>query len=108
MDFQELDMAKNKATIKKEIEKLSFEQAIDELTAIVGQIEAGQVPLQESLELYEKGMMLKNHCQAFLRDAEKRINELTEQAENDQDEPDDVLEDEESEEKAEGDEDALF
>jgi exodeoxyribonuclease VII small subunit len=45
---------------KNGIDKLSFEEAIKELTSIVGKIEQGQIPLQDSLEQYEKGMALSN------------------------------------------------
>ena len=64
---------------KKEIEKMSFEDAIKELTSIVGKIELGQVPLQDSLEQYEKGMALIKHCRTILQKAEKRIDKITEE-----------------------------
>ena len=49
-------MAGQKA--KKDFSKLSFEEAIKELTAIVGRIEQGQIALEDSLQQYEKGMGL--------------------------------------------------
>ena len=64
---------------KKEIEKMSFEDAIKELTSIVGKIELGQVPLQDSLEQYEKGMALIKHCRTILQKAEKRIDKISNQ-----------------------------
>ena len=64
---------------KKEIEKMSFEDAIKELTSIVGKIEQGQVPLQDSLEQYEKGMALIKHCRTILQKAEKRIDKISNQ-----------------------------
>ena len=64
---------------KKEIEKMSFENAIKELTSIVGKIEQGQVPLQDSLEQYEKGMALIKHCRTILQKAEKRIDKISNQ-----------------------------
>jgi exodeoxyribonuclease VII small subunit len=64
---------------KKDIEKMSFEDAIKELTSIVGKIEQGQVPLQDSLEQYEKGMALIKHCRTILQKAEKRIDKITEE-----------------------------
>jgi len=69
-------MAKGKQ--KSDIEKLSFEEAIKELTSIVGKIEQGQIPLQDSLEQYEKGMALIKHCRAILQKAEKRIEKISE------------------------------
>jgi exodeoxyribonuclease VII small subunit len=61
---------------------LSFEHAIDQLNQIVSRIEQGQVPLQESLEQYEKGMTLIQHCRGILQDAEKRIEQISAQNES--------------------------
>ena len=63
---------------KDSIEKLNFEQAIKELTAIVGKIEQGQIPLQDSLDQYERGMALIKHCREILQKAEKRIEKISE------------------------------
>jgi len=62
---------------KNDIEKLSFEEAIKELTGIVSRIEQGQIPLQDSLEQYEKGMTLIKHCRSILERAEKRIEKIS-------------------------------
>jgi exodeoxyribonuclease VII small subunit len=64
---------------KDKADSLSFEQAIDQLNQIVSKIEQGQVPLQESLEQYEKGMKLIQYCRGILQDAEKRIEEIATQ-----------------------------
>jgi len=74
-------MAKNEK--KNDIGKMSFEEAIKELTDIVGKIEQGKIPLQDSLEQYEKGMALIKHCKSILEKAEKRIEKISkeEQAE---------------------------
>ena len=67
------------ATEKKDnVEKMSFEDSIKELTAIVSKIEQGEIPLQQSLEQYEKGMSLIKHCRDILQKAEKRIEKITE------------------------------
>ncbi|HUT29322.1 MAG TPA: exodeoxyribonuclease VII small subunit [Sedimentisphaerales bacterium] len=63
---------------KSDIENLTFEQAIRELTGIVSQIEQGQIPLADSLEQYEKGMALIKHCRGILQQAEKRIEKISE------------------------------
>ena len=63
---------------KDDISKLNFEQAIKELTSIVGKIEQGEIPLQDSLTQYERGMALIKHCQNILRTAEKRIEKISE------------------------------
>jgi len=69
-------MAKNKS--QNDISKLSFEQAIKELTSIVEKIEQGEIPLQDSLAQYEKGMALIKHCRTILAKAEKRIEKISE------------------------------
>ncbi len=60
-----------------DISKLSFEEAIKELGSIVGKIEQGEIPLQDSLTQYERGMSLIQHCQAILKKAEKRIEKIS-------------------------------
>jgi len=68
-------MAKNKS--QSDISKLSFEQAIKELTGIVEKIEQGKIPLQDSLTQYEKGMALIKHCRTILQKAEQRIEKIS-------------------------------
>jgi exodeoxyribonuclease VII small subunit len=63
---------------KDDIGGLSFEESIKELTDIVGKIEQGEIPLQDSLEQYEKGMTLIKHCRDILQKAEKQIEKITE------------------------------
>jgi exodeoxyribonuclease VII small subunit len=62
---------------KNDISKMSFEEAIKELTNIVSKIEQGKIPLQDSIEQYEKGMALIKHCKEILQKAEKRIEKIT-------------------------------
>ena len=76
-------MAKNEE--KSDITKLSFEEAIKTLTDIVTKIEQGQIPLEQSLDQYEKGMGLIRHCRGILQDAEKRIDKITRQQGTDAD-----------------------
>ena len=71
---------------KGNISKLSFEEAIKELTNIVGKIEQGRIPLQDSLQQYEKGMSLIQHCRGILQKAETRIEKISKAAEQDEDE----------------------
>ncbi len=68
-------MAKNEQ--KKELGKMSFEETIGELTEIVAKIEQGQIPLAESIEQYEQGMVLIKHCREILARAEKRIEKIS-------------------------------
>ena len=62
---------------KDELTKLTFEEAIGQLKEIVGKIEQGEIPLQDSLEQYEKGMALIKHCRTILQKAEKRIEKIS-------------------------------
>lgn len=62
---------------KNDISKMSFEQTIGELTSIVSKIEQGQIPLQDSLQQYERGMVLIKHCREILGKAEKRIEKIS-------------------------------
>jgi exodeoxyribonuclease VII small subunit len=66
---------------KTDVEKFSFEEAIKELTNIVGKIEQGQIPLQDSLEQYEKGMALIKQCRTILQKAEERIEKISKEEE---------------------------
>lgn len=70
---------------KNDIGELSFEEAITGLTDIVGKIEQGQIPLQDSLEQYEKGMALIKHCRTVLQNAEERIEKITKEGEGEKD-----------------------
>jgi len=72
-------MAKNEA--KNDITKLSFEEAIKELTGIVSKIEQGQISLQDSLQQYERGMALIKQCRTILQQAEKRIEKISQEKE---------------------------
>jgi len=63
------------ATIK------DFEAAIAELEGIVKKLEEGDLPLEKSLELYERGVQLSRFCHARLEDADRRIVVLNERGE---------------------------
>jgi exodeoxyribonuclease VII small subunit len=84
-------MAQKKKNKKNETLDISFEQAIEDLTGIVNKIETGQVSLADSLEQYEKGMAMIKHCRGILLDAEKRIEQIAgneDQEETDEDDAD--------------------
>jgi exodeoxyribonuclease VII small subunit len=55
---------------------LSFEAAMRELEEIVGALEKGNVDLDKSIALYERGEVLKKHCDALLKSAEARIEKI--------------------------------
>lgn len=73
------------ATIKsfegKDFEAKDFEAAIAELESIVKKLEEGELPLEQSLALYERGVQLSRFCHARLEDAERRIEILNERGE---------------------------
>lgn len=54
----------------------TFETSLAELEQIVGKLEGGDLPLEESLELFEKGIKLSRECRASLANAERRIEIL--------------------------------
>ena len=58
-----------------------FEAAIAELEATVKRLEEGELPLEKSLELYERGVQLSRYCHARLEEAERRIEILDERGE---------------------------
>jgi exodeoxyribonuclease VII small subunit len=57
----------------KPIEGMSFEEAMAALEQVVGALERGEVPLEQSIALYERGAALKAHCAAKLKDAEEKV-----------------------------------
>ncbi len=54
----------------------SFEEAMVELEEIVGKLEEGDVPLEESIRLFQEGMKLSKRCHNKLQDVEKQMDEL--------------------------------
>lgn len=60
----------------KGIEKLSFEDALAELEQIVSRLESGQVNLEDSIEIYERGSALKAHCEEKLKTAKEKIEKI--------------------------------
>ena len=61
---------------EKDISKMSFEEALKALEEVVGQLEGGQVPLEQSIALYERGDALKKHCEARLGEAELKVQKI--------------------------------
>lgn len=70
-------MAEAETPVPPEIAEMSFEQAMAELEQIVRSLEGGQVDLARSIEAYERGALLKRHCESKLREAEARIERIT-------------------------------
>jgi exodeoxyribonuclease VII small subunit len=59
-----------------EVGTLSFEAALKELEGIVARLEQGQVDLEDSIVLYERGQALKAHCESKLKAAESRLEKI--------------------------------
>ena len=58
------------------ITALSFEDALKELESIVAELESGQAPLERSIERYQRGALLKAHCEARLEQARLKIETI--------------------------------
>ena len=59
------------------IADMSFEDALGELETIVRSLESGSAPLEDSITSYERGVALKKHCEAKLRNAQEKIEKIT-------------------------------
>lgn len=60
-----------------DIKEMTFERALKELEAIVGRLERGDVDLEESIAIYERGEALRDHCDRLLKAAEAKVEKLT-------------------------------
>jgi exodeoxyribonuclease VII small subunit len=65
------------AAIPDDIRKMTFEQALKELEQIVGKLERGDVELEPSIALYERGEALKAHCENKLKSIEAKVEKIT-------------------------------
>jgi len=66
-----------KAAAERPVARLSFEDALKELESVVGRLESGDVPLDESIALYARGDTLRRHCDDKLKAAQARVEEIT-------------------------------
>ena len=80
------------------IKNLSFEEAYERLNETAGQLERGNLSLEDSLALYEEGVLLSRHCESLLDKAELRVSQISPASPASQDEWD-------AEESADEDED---
>ena len=65
----------------KTVGEMSFEEAMAELERVVGQLERGDVALDDSIKLYERGAELRKRCDAKLKEAEEKVAAITLDAE---------------------------
>jgi exodeoxyribonuclease VII small subunit len=61
----------------KKVADMSFEQAMKALEDVVAQLEHGDVPLEDSIKLYERGAALKKRCEDKLKEAEEKVAAIT-------------------------------
>jgi len=62
--------------IEDDIRNMSFEEALAALERIVDDLEKGDVPLDQSIKIYERGEALKKHCDALLKAAEDKVEKI--------------------------------
>jgi exodeoxyribonuclease VII small subunit len=62
--------------LNEDIKAMSFEQALDALERIVDDLERGEVPLDQSIKIYERGEALKAHCDRLLKAAEDKVEKI--------------------------------
>jgi exodeoxyribonuclease VII small subunit len=67
----------SKSQIDKDIRAMSFEQALAELETIVDRLETGDVALEESFDIYQRGSQLRAYCDEKLKNAQARIEKIT-------------------------------
>lgn len=65
-----------KSKTPEDISAIPFEQALQELENIVSKLEQGSVDLEQSIQIYERGEVLKKHCEKLLSQAEKKIEKI--------------------------------
>ena len=70
------DTDRDPAEEHADVAGLPFEKALAELEDIVRQLEGGRVPLEDSIAIYERGEILKRHCEGLLKRAEARIERI--------------------------------
>jgi exodeoxyribonuclease VII small subunit len=64
----------------KPVDKMTFEEALAELEGIVRQLETGDVELEKSIAIYERGAALKAHCEGRLKSAELKVEQIVQGA----------------------------
>jgi exodeoxyribonuclease VII small subunit len=70
-------MKESASNISADIASLSFEEALTELEKLVKQLEDGKAKLDDAIKAYERGAMLKRHCETKLREAQAKIEQIT-------------------------------
>ena len=71
-----MQMATRPTARHADIREMTFERALKELESIVGRLERGDVELEESINIYERGEALKAHCDRLLKSAEDKVEKI--------------------------------
>ena len=74
------DQPEGLAADRQRIAALPFDKALDEFKGVVEKLEAGNLPLEQSIALFEQGVLLQRRCEKMLSEAELRFQRLVEQA----------------------------
>ena len=67
-------------SLPPDVKALSFEDALQQLDEIVKRLESGQSKLDDAIAAYERGSLLKAHCEAKLREAQMRVDKIAKAA----------------------------
>ena len=70
-------------TAQKDVEKLTYEQAYEELQAIVSLLDEGRQSLEDTIKLFERGQALARRCESLLNQAQKKMRLITEDIDKD-------------------------
>ena len=68
---------------KNDIKNLTFEEALSELEEIDEKLEQGDIDLEDSIDIYERGTLLKNHCEKKLESAKMKVDKIISQPDGD-------------------------
>ena len=66
--------------MSEEIENMTFEQCMAELTDLVGKLESGELNLDESLKVYERAVAVRERCRKILDEADRKVQAIMETA----------------------------
>jgi exodeoxyribonuclease VII small subunit len=61
---------------EKSLTEVSFEEAMGELESLVRRLEEGRFPLEEAIQVYERGTALRKHCEAKLKAAQMKVEQI--------------------------------
>jgi exodeoxyribonuclease VII small subunit len=70
-------------TVQKDAEKLTYEQAYEELQSIVNLLDEGRQSLEDTIKLFERGQALARRCESLLNQAQKKMRLITEDIDKD-------------------------